>query len=231
MDVDGRARILKALGDPHRLAVVDALWRGDLTSGELGARVGAPPNLLAHHLAALEDAGVIARRVSEADRRARYVTLRAGVLDGLLPGRGDHGAAAAGTVLFVCTHNSARSQFAAALWATYPRHRAASAGSHPADRVHPGAVRAAAAFGLDLSHCVPHGLDGLTPPALVVTVCDRARRDDLPFACPRLHWSVPDPVAAGDPAAFHRAFTDLAHRITRLAVPAAAPSRRLETIP
>lgn len=225
MDVEERARILKALGDPHRLAIVDALWVGDLTSGELGERVGAAPNLLAHHLAALEDAGMIARTASEADRRARYVTVRTGALDGLLP----RAEPPAGTVLFVCTHNSARSQFAAGWWATHPGRRAASAGSHPADRVHPGAARAAAAFGVDLRGRVPRGLDGVAEPSLVVTVCDRARRDPLPFACPRLHWSVPDPVAVGTPAAFRRAFDDLAHRLARLAAPAAGPPAPQET--
>ncbi|WP_344593406.1 hypothetical protein [Actinomadura vinacea] len=50
--------------------------------------------------------------------------------------------AAAGVVL-VCTHNSARSQLAAALWNQHGRHRApvpaASAGTDPSPRVHPRA--------------------------------------------------------------------------------------------
>jgi len=32
-----------------------------------------------------------------------------------------------------------------------------------------------------------------------------------------VHWSVPDPVPAGDPASFDAAISDLSHRIERLA--------------
>jgi ArsR family transcriptional regulator, arsenate/arsenite/antimonite-responsive transcriptional repressor / arsenate reductase (thioredoxin) len=46
----------------------------------------------------------------------------------------------------------------------------------------------------------------------VVTVCDRAHEEiDLPADA--LHWSIPDPVGAGDPAAFDRAADAIEHRI------------------
>ena len=51
-------------------------------------------------------------------------------------------------VLFVCTRNSARSQLAAAAWARRSGIPAASAGTEPADRVHPRAVRVARRHGL-----------------------------------------------------------------------------------
>jgi protein-tyrosine-phosphatase len=47
-------------------------------------------------------------------------------------------------VLFVCTHNAARSQLAAALWRRRTDRDALGAGTDPADRVHPYAVAVAA---------------------------------------------------------------------------------------
>ena len=60
-------------------------------------------------------------------------------------------------VLFVCTHNSGRSQMAAALLdhQAAGRVRVTSAGSQPADQLNPAAVQAMAEIGLDLSQQVP----------------------------------------------------------------------------
>jgi hypothetical protein len=56
-----------------------------------------------------------------------------------------------------------------------------------------------------------------------VTVCDRALEGGMPFgAVPRLHWSTDDPIADGRPAAFARAYDDLAERIELLAEEVAA---------
>lgn len=51
-------------------------------------------------------------------------------------------------VVFGCTRNSARSQLAAAIWAWRSRVPAVSAGTRPAERVHPRAVRVARRRGL-----------------------------------------------------------------------------------
>ncbi len=59
MDLESRARHHAALGDPIRLAVVDALAVGDASPGDLGRQVGIGANLLAHHLRVLEDAGIV----------------------------------------------------------------------------------------------------------------------------------------------------------------------------
>ncbi len=96
-------------------------------------------NLASHHLRALEAVGLVERRVSEGDRRRRYVVLRRDALNGLLLPQA--ALAPAGLVLFVCTHNSARSQFAAGLWRLRTGNDAASAGSEPSAKVHPQAVR------------------------------------------------------------------------------------------
>ena len=149
-------------------------------------------NLASHHLGALEAAGVVERRVSEGDRRRRYIVLCHEVLAGLVPVTTP--TAPGAPVLFVCTHNSARSQFAAGLWRLRTGRSASSAGSQPSPRVHPQAVRAAARRGVDLGGAVPRGYDEVTArPALVVSVCDRAREAGVPFDAPLVHWSVPTP--------------------------------------
>ena len=57
---------------------------------------------------------------------------------------------------------------------------------------------------------------------LVVTVCDMAR-EELGGAA-AVHWSVPDPVPAGDPASFDAALAELSCRVERLAPRLAATS-------
>lgn len=214
METADRARVHAALADPSRLAIVDALALGDRTPRELGALAGLPTNLLAHHLGVLDAAGLIARRASSGDRRRRYVVLRPDRLARLLPAP----AAPTARIVFVCTGNSARSPFAAALWQQRTGAPAESAGADPAPRVHPAAVRAGRRFDVDLSGRTPKGYDALPlVPGLVVSVCDRAREAGMPFACPALHWSVPDPVEGGD---FDRAFTDISERLGRLAAAA-----------
>ena len=210
-DLARQAQLHAALGEPARLAIVDELSRSDRSPKELGERFGIPGNLLAHHLDVLEGVGLIERFVSAGDRRRRYVRLvhdpihRLRVATRRLSGR----------ALFVCTHNSARSQLAAALWRRETGAAATSAGTHPTDAVHPGALAAASRAGLDLAGSAPRLLDGTDDADLVVTVCDRAH-EELADA-DHLHWSVPDPVPVGTPAAFDAALADLDHRITSLA--------------
>jgi protein-tyrosine-phosphatase/DNA-binding transcriptional ArsR family regulator len=214
MNLAVRVRIHAALADPHRLAIIDALALGDRTPHELGALVDAPSNLLAHHLTVLEQAGLTERRISAGDRRRRYVVLVPDRLSELLPDP----VAPTGIVLFVCTHNSARSQFAAALWRRLPGGVADSAGTDPAPRVHPAAVRAARGLGITLPAKAPKGYEAVAArPALVVSVCDRAWEAGIPFDAPTLHWSVPDPVADGRADAFASAFAEISHRVERLA--------------
>lgn len=214
MNIDDRATVHAALGDSHRLRMVDALMLGDHTFRDLAAAAGLPGNLAAHHLDVLESAGLIERRVSEGDRRRRYVSLRQERLDGLV----GPDMVTPNLVLFVCTHNSARSQFAAARWRQVTGLAAQSAGTTPADQVHPGAVQAATKFELDLSGDRPKGYAAIVEtPDLTVSVCDRAHESGLPFMSPSLHWSIPDPVSTGSSQAFRSAFVELAERIDRLA--------------
>ena len=68
---------------------------------------------------------------------------------------------AAMRVLFVCLHNAGRSQMSEALFsrAAAARHEARSAGTEPAQRVHPEVVDAMGEIGIDLSERTPHLLE------------------------------------------------------------------------
>jgi protein-tyrosine-phosphatase/DNA-binding HxlR family transcriptional regulator len=210
MDIGERARMFAALGEPVRLAMVDDLAVSDRAPVELAERHGLASNLLAHHLDVLEQAGLIERSRSSGDGRRRYVRLRHEVLDVLGVGM----AVPDGPVVFVCTHNSARSQFAAALWRQRTGNDASSAGTAPAATVHPLAVKVARRMGVDIADRTPHAYaDVRTTPDLVVSVCDRAGESPVPFSARRLHWSIADPVADGRIAAFDAAFADISDRI------------------
>lgn len=223
--LESRAARHAALADVTRLAVVDLLAARDASPREIAERLGLGSNLLAHHLAVLERAGVVERRRSEADRRRSYVRLvDAAAADAGEGGGSDMLWSGAASLLFVCTGNSARSQLAAAIWNS---HRgdgvppARSAGTHPAERVDPGAVDVAVRRGLRLAER-PVGLEpGDLEGALVVTVCDAAHEELAAGAVTgslewsTLHWSVPDPVALGG-AAFEAAADELERRIHRL---------------
>ena len=209
MSTADRAAAHAALGDPVRLTIVDELAMSDRAPIELRAALDIESNLLAHHLGVLEAAGVISRHRSSGDGRRRYVHLERSALASLTVGV----PLATGDALFVCTHNSARSQLAAALWRDLAGHAATSAGTMPSNRVHPGALAAAARAGLDLSHHRPRALADVTSiPALVVTVCDRAH-EELGARPGWLHWSIPDPVPVATPAAFDAARDEIATRI------------------
>ncbi|MGW6427226.1 arsenate reductase/protein-tyrosine-phosphatase family protein [Nocardia sp. NPDC055053] len=207
-----RVAVHAALADPARLRIVDVLSVGDASPTDLATMLGMRSNLVAHHLQTLTDAGVVTRRRSEGDRRRTYVRL----LPHALAPLSSTTVMAAQRVLFVCTANSARSQLAAALWCRASELPATSAGTHPAERINPGAVGVAQRRGLALVSASPQRLDDvLREGDLVVSVCDRAH-EELPDV-PMLHWSVPDPVGADDGAAFDLAFDDLATRVDALA--------------
>jgi protein-tyrosine-phosphatase len=116
-------------------------------------------------------------------------------------------------VLFVCSKNSARSQLAAALWTAMLGEPSKSAGTHPAEAIHPGAIAAARRAGLDLSSAHPSALDAVRArPALIITVCDRAHEELMPGET-WLHWSIADPIIAGTRSAFDDTVKELRDRI------------------
>jgi protein-tyrosine-phosphatase/DNA-binding HxlR family transcriptional regulator len=207
-----RAAVHAALADPARLAIADTLLAGDASPSELAGMLAMPSNLLAHHLHVLEQAGVITRRRSEGDRRRTYLQLVPETLDSLAAPP----ACAVRRVLFVCTANSARSHLAAALWRRASTVPAASAGTHPAAAIDPGAIAAAGRWRLPLPRLRPRYISEVQREGdLVVTVCDLAH-EELGGAG-MVHWSVPDPVPAGDPGSFDAALAQLADRVRRFA--------------
>jgi arsenate reductase len=118
------------------------------------------------------------------------------------------------SVLFLCTGNSARSQIAEALMnkKAHGRFVASSAGSKPAPRVNPFAIRELKAIGIDWTGHEPRSVDTFLGEKFdfVITVCDNAKE-----ACPILpghpvhaHWGMEDPAEVeGTDAEKAQAFT------------------------
>jgi len=128
-------------------------------------------------------------------------------------------------VLFLCTGNAARSQMAEALANNFHGDavEAVSAGSRAAGFVHPGAIRAMAEIGVDISGAESKSAAPFLeqPFDVVVTVCDSAAQDCpyWPGAARIEHWPIEDPTWApdGDSARrFRETRDDLAKRIDEL---------------
>ena len=105
------------------------------------------------------------------------------------------------TVIFACIHNAGRSQMSAALFNRYAdpaKARAISAGTRPAERVHPVVLDAMLEVGIDLSDAKPQKLTAeLTQSAdmLITMGCG----DECPYV-PGLRlddWPLPDPKGQG----------------------------------
>lgn len=98
--------------------------------------------------------------------------------------------------LFVCLHNAGRSQISEALFrrAAEGRHEARSAGTTPADGVHPEVVEAMNELGIDIADRRPKRLsreDAEWPDVVVTMGCG----DDCPYVpgVRYLDWDLPDP--------------------------------------
>jgi arsenate reductase len=126
-------------------------------------------------------------------------------------------------VLFVCTHNSARSQIAEALLTHYggSDFEVASAGTE-ATRVNPFAVRVLADAGIDWSHAESKTIDRFLEQRFdyVITVCDRAKATCpvFPGSENTLHWGLDDPsevigTEAEKLAAFRRTEMEVSARL------------------
>ena len=104
-------------------------------------------------------------------------------------------------MLFLCTHNSARSQMAEGLLRHLAgdRYEVMSAGTE-ATHIRPQAVRAMDELGIDISAHESKTLDRYLgqPFDYVITVCDQANEacPIFPGARRRLHWSFEDPAQA-----------------------------------
>ena len=122
-------------------------------------------------------------------------------------------------VLFLCTGNSARSILAEAILNSRgkPNFTAYSAGSYPAGRVNPGALKMLETAKLPTNGLRSKSWDEFAKPGapkmdFIFTVCDNAAKE----VCPvwpghpmTAHWGVPDPAAVtGTSDQVERAFRD-----------------------
>ncbi len=130
-------------------------------------------------------------------------------------------------ILFLCTHNAARSVMFEAMvnhWAPRLGRRvlAYSAGSAPAGRIHPLALEVLAAAGVETVGLASKSWDvfageGAPSMRVVITVCDSAASEPCPIwpgSPVRLHWGYPDPSAAEGELSGKR----LAFEMTRQAI-------------
>ncbi len=105
-------------------------------------------------------------------------------------------------VLFLCTHNSSRSQMAEALLRhdAGDRFESVSAGTE-VTRVHPRAIEAMNELGIDMSAHRSKHVEELRGARfdIAITVCDAANETCpvFPETTRRLHWSFPDPSKSG----------------------------------
>ena len=125
-------------------------------------------------------------------------------------------------VLFLSTGNAARSQMAEGLARAFhgDELEVVSAGSRPAGWIHPSAIRAMNAIGIDITGQHSKSADEFLRQTFdaVVTVCDSAAQDcpTWPGARRIEHWSIEDPSSNGYEA-FVATRDDLARRIDALA--------------
>lgn len=233
--------ILRLLAHDVRWEILAELSRSDRRVGELMTLTARPQNLVSYHLGRLRAGGIVHERRSSADARDVYYHLDLGRLSDLYRKSGDalHPMLIYGSsegkphqlnrplrVLFLCTHNSARSQMAEALLREHagPQVIAASAGSQPSV-VHPLAMQVMSERGIAIEGQRSKHMDELAHERwdIVVTVCDRVREvcPAFPVETRTIHWSVPDPAAitgtaAERTSAFHAAADDIAKRVAYL---------------
>jgi protein-tyrosine-phosphatase/DNA-binding transcriptional ArsR family regulator len=217
---------LKLLAHDVRWTLVASLAESDRRVQELVALLQRPQNLISYHLRLLRDGHMVKERRSSADGRDVYYSLDLDHLRLLYleSGQALHPALACAEpvsntlrteavtaddygemkrpfrVLFLCTHNSARSQLAEAILRTNGGSlvEVFSAGSEPG-QVHPLAIRTAAALQVEISGQRSKHMDEFAGQTFdyVITVCDQVRE-----VCPvfpgdphQIHWSFPDPAA------------------------------------
>ncbi len=233
MQTQSPPKILKLLAHDLRWQIVRALAIGDYRVNELVALVEHPLNLVSYHLRQLREGHLVTVRRSEADGRDTYYSLDLDYLGALYreAGAAIHPAVMGGAggdevplqstpkVLFVCTHNSARSQMAEGLmrYLSGEQIDVHSAGSVPGG-IHPEAIRTMEALGIDIRSQYSKGFDELAgqPFDAVITVCDRAREvcPTFPGDGQHIHWGFPDPSAIQDVVERRQAFSETAQRLS-----------------
>jgi protein-tyrosine-phosphatase/DNA-binding transcriptional ArsR family regulator len=238
---DDPPAFVRLAAHPSRWRLLQELVRSDRKVFELTGLIDEPQSLVSYHLRQLRDGGLVIAHRSSADGRDSYyaIDLASCQRELQVAGGGLHPALALAPldpitpvrnrsrrrprVLFLCTGNSARSQMAQALLEHFSAGAiaASSAGSQPKP-LHPNAVRVMKRRAIDISRNRTTHVDELVAQRfdMVITLCDRVRE-----ACPEfpshpqlVHWSIPDPSAAGTTnrasyPAFERTAAELETRI------------------
>ena len=229
---------LKLLAHDIRWQILLALAKSDYRVNELVNLIKQPPNLLSYHLKRLRLKQLVTERRSSADSRDIYYSLNLDQFRQMYFETGQVLHPALGTpnpqpdletktsvdtpirVLFLCTHNSARSQMAEGLLRELSRNKVEvfSAGSEPTS-IHPLAIKVMSSRGIDLrTHRAKHLEEFLGQKFdYVITVCDKVRE-----VCPifpgdpeTTHWSFPDPTTIeGDKQTQEKVFDDTARELT-----------------
>ena len=226
MELKPTAELLAAIAQETRLDLLRRLIAtpSGMAAGELAASLGVPPSTLSFHLAALERVGMIFPT-----RHGRSIThaVRPEALRGLLravtelcggdlshlpaPANEDDRMTPAFNVLFLCTHNAARSILAEAILTKIGggRFHAYSAGSDPSPAPLPSVITKLASLGHDVSQLTSKSWDRFTGPAaprmdFVIALCDTLAGQTCPdFGALAVTgaWPLPDPAKFnGNPA-------------------------------
>lgn len=223
--------LIRLLAHQLRWNIVLALAHSDARVQELVNFLKQPPNLVSYHLKRLRASKLVSEHRSAADGRDIYYSLDLDKLRAMYVASGEmlHPALSQTQaepvklpgnvhrvrILFLCTHNSARSQMAEAIL----RHESQgqvevfSAGSEPTE-IHPLAVRVMKEMGIELKQQWAKHFNEFRGQVFdyIVTVCDRVRE-----TCPvfpgdpqQIHWSFEDPVAVSGEERRYQAFKQTA---------------------
>lgn len=231
MRVNTPPEVIKLLAHDLRWQLLQSLVVGDYRVNELVTLMEQPLNLVSYHLKQLREGQLVTMRRSEADGRDNYYSLDLDHLQHLYrdagiaihpaligESEGTISLASKPKVLFVCTHNSARSQMAEGLMRQLGHGQidVSSAGSEPAS-IHPDAIHTMDALGIDIRTQFAKSFGEFANQSFntIITVCDRAREvcPTFPGEGQELHWGFPDPVVIENDMDRQQAFTDIAIRL------------------
>ncbi len=233
--------VFKLLGHEIRWNIVTLLAHSDYCGQELVRLLRQPQNLLSYHLQLLHTQDIITERRSSADERSIYYSLNLATLRALYFDSADalhpalhmqqkelqeldlHMPRKQARVLFLCTHNSARSQMAEGIMRHLSKGsvEVCSAGSTPTT-MHPLAMQVLAAMGIDIGQQHAKHMDEFRGQSFdyIVTVCDRIHEScpTFPGDPEQIHWSFLDPAAVeGSEQERYRAFEQVALQlVTRI---------------
>jgi protein-tyrosine-phosphatase len=231
---------LRLLAHEIRWKILVLLGRSDYCVQEIVRQLEQPQNLVSYHLRRLYDQNLVTERRSSADGRDIYYSLDINMLRTLYFAAADslnpvlntndvdialqeavsHLPSKKVRVLFLCTHNSARSQMAEGILRHLSggRIEGFSAGSQPTD-LHPLALKVMAKMGIDISQQRSKHLDEFLDQSFdyIVTVCDSVRETcpTFPSDPECVHWSFIDPASVeGSEKERYRAFEQVALQLT-----------------